>query len=217
MNWIVPKQCPKSLVSFNNINYGLFVITLIINYYFIRYFSKKQNWELRQKTNAQDLQDITVMLILGTISFTFGNYANTFNWLTISSLTITSIIFTWITNIPAFKTSLVGYKNWDIKVWILMIILLISMLLFGVYTFTDSYNCHTLTQELVYLTIATVWVILMFILNRGNITHIHHYQIAWILSFFSPFDSVVSRIFSGIVLSIFVNGIAVYGPDPSVK
>ncbi|PVU85856.1 hypothetical protein BB560_006884 [Smittium megazygosporum] len=43
--------------------------------------------------------------------------------------------------------------------------------------------------------------------------HVHHYQIFYILAFFTRFSTVFSRICAGLVLGIYTHGIAAYGFD----
>ncbi|KAJ1679482.1 hypothetical protein EV182_001956, partial [Spiromyces aspiralis] len=44
--------------------------------------------------------------------------------------------------------------------------------------------------------------------------HIHHWQLFYIFAFFTRFDTFASRLCAGIVLGIYVHGIAAYGFDP---
>ncbi|CAG8792331.1 5398_t:CDS:2 [Gigaspora margarita] len=43
--------------------------------------------------------------------------------------------------------------------------------------------------------------------------HIHHWQIFYVLAFFTRFDDPVSRVGGGIVLGIYTQGMIAYGPD----
>ncbi|CAG8584510.1 12134_t:CDS:2 [Ambispora leptoticha] len=43
--------------------------------------------------------------------------------------------------------------------------------------------------------------------------HLHHWQIFYVLAFFTRFEHPVSRVASGIVLGIYTQGMTAYGPD----
>lgn len=47
--------------------------------------------------------------------------------------------------------------------------------------------------------------------------HLHHWQIFYLLAFFTRFDYLASRICSGIVLGIYTHGIAAYGYHPMME
>ena len=227
MGFIEPTTCPKTLINFNKYRYPVFIGTLIVNYFLIRYLSQKFQWEYRKKTSLENYQDITFLVILGTVVFVFGNYAQTFDHWTVSSILITTFVYGWITNLPTFKVSLVGWRNWTGQVWSAVIISLsVLALVFG-YMIKQSYNCNTLLEISIYAIIAVLWFVGLSISNhRNNLEleriggdkkplHIHHYQWSYALAFFFSFDSIISKIGSGIILGIFVNGLAVYGPDKS--
>lgn len=212
-----PSSCPGSLVSFNPLKYFLYILSLIICYVAIRRISKRMNWSERQKTPDQHIQDITVMLIMATVSFTFGNYSNTFDQWTVFGMFLGTLVFTWISNMPGFTTSLMGVSDWGPQMWAVIMVSAMVIIIFMLYVLNNSYKCDTLFEVLAYLVIFIGWIVAMFVFKKnGEEVHIHHYQIAWALSFFTSFDSIISKTLAGIVLSIFVNGISVYGPDPSV-
>jgi len=217
MGFIKPSICPKTLIHFDKIRYSVFITTLVVNYFLIRYLSRKLNWEYRKKTPIENYQDITFLILLATITFVFGNYAQTFDHWTISSILITTFVYGWITNLPAFKVSLVGWRNWSRQVWAAVIVALCVLALTLGYIATESYNCNTLAEITTYAVIVVLWFVGLMITNKKTDStrtlHIHHYQWSYILTFFLSFDSTISKIMAGIVLGIFVNGLAVYGPD----
>ncbi|KAJ2783553.1 hypothetical protein GGI15_002538 [Coemansia interrupta] len=53
-------------------------------------------------------------------------------------------------------------------------------------------------------------------LHRLNL-HLHHWQIFYILAFFTRFDEFASKMCAGVVLGIFTQGYAAYGFDPMVE
>lgn len=208
------QTCPTDIVNFRTDKYIYFIVILIINYSLIRTFNLLFQWENRIKKFENHLQDIFSLLIYGTLLFTYGNYAETFDWWTIMSIFIVELIFSSITNINVFKTSLASIKTWNVETWIVSSILFFIIIVIGLYILWLSKKCANIRIFFVFLLIPLCLLSLIFCFKSETITiHIHHWQIFWLLAFFTQYNNIFIKIVSGLCIGIFIQGISTYGPD----
>jgi len=147
------ESCPIHIVSFQTDQYIYFITVLIINYTLIRILNIFFEWENRIKTIENHLQDIFSLLVYGTLLFTYGNYAETFDWWTIVFVFINGFIFSCLSNINVFKSSLISIKYWNIETWIITSILLFIIICIAFYILWLSKKCAKLKMFFVFLLI----------------------------------------------------------------
>ncbi len=210
------RQCPRTIVSFDAWRYAYFVVMLVAIYLIVRGVGDVVDWDMRDKNVDQNFQDILAMLILGTLVFVFGNYANTFSAWTAAAMVVISLVWMAISNMKALESSLVSIKTWSPEIWI-AIGILASIIISGlVYVLWQGYGCAVLWRLLI-PAVAFVAVLVTSYLLKGDATfHLHHWQIFWVLAFLAPFDAPLAQMAGGAALGIFASAISQYGPDSIV-
>lgn len=213
-------SCPKYIVNFDIKKYIFFMITLIVTYVCYVFLAKEANWEHREKSIAVNIDVVNQMILFGTVVFVFGNYSETFSILSASFIPISAVVFGALAELPFMKTSLAGYKNWSISAWAVFGSAFIAIILSAGYIIYNSNKCGNYTTP-VAITPAIILIIMIILViltkNKKEISHPHHYQIGYVLAFMTRFNSPLSKILSGVFLGIFVQGMAMYGPDSIVS
>lgn len=205
--------CSKNLVSFNYKKYILFITTLIVTY-ILYTFIVKSGWEGREKSIAVHIDNVNQLIVYSTVVFVFGNYSNTFDELTAVFIPFSAVIFGWIAELPFMKTSLTSINKWSMKTWSIFLPAFIFIILIMIYIYSISKKCNSV---IISLGPSIFFMITIFILyftkNKDEVVHPHHWQIGWVLSFMTRYNSPISKILGGVFLGIFVQGISMYGPD----
>ncbi|GES90676.1 hypothetical protein GLOIN_2v1734211 [Rhizophagus clarus] len=101
---------------------------VIIAYPLYRIIGGFFNWEMDVKTPSNHFGDMMALVRYGFIVFVLGGYAKTFNWITILSFYIALFGFALLAELPFAKQSLVTWRNWSIKMWILIIVAVCAVL-----------------------------------------------------------------------------------------
>lgn len=213
------EDCPLGLVSFNPKMYAVFVASLIFTYVLYRHISKLPNWERRDKTLAVEIQDISQLIVYGTLVFVFGNYSQTFNQITFVSMIVGAIVFGWLGTIPFMKNSLAGFRDWSTPARVLYGVGFAVIAVTIVYIVIGAQKCNSLLPSIMPLILPLVILLLMIAsarIDKQHKIHPHHWQILWAIAFVTRFNTPLSKVLGGISIGIFVQGISAYGPDLTI-
>jgi len=104
------------LIRFNIIAYAFFIGTLYLAYFLFRLIlGRVFDFERHKKSPAQHYHHLVDIFIYGTVLFIFGNYSQSFSWITALCIIIGLFGFATICELPFCKVSLQSLKTWDIK------------------------------------------------------------------------------------------------------
>ncbi|OUM59802.1 hypothetical protein PIROE2DRAFT_22048, partial [Piromyces sp. E2] len=78
--------------------------------------------------------------IYGTVLFIFGNYSQSFNWITSVCIFLGLFGFAWIAELPFSKVSLGSLKNWDIRLKIILVVGVLVIVAAAGYHIYLAYN-----------------------------------------------------------------------------
>ena len=208
--------CPTSPVAFDAGQYVLFILTMVGMFHLIQSYNKRRNFEYRERSTKVWTEDIVKLVTLSTLVFILGNYSNTFNLITVTSLLVGSVLFAEFSNIPALKSSLLDFtKNAQTTTaYTFMFLLILGVL---VYLGLIYYNCYHNHHMVLYLGLLLSLVVSLFVVGGDESVHIHHWNIGFFLSFLTRFNNPVSNMAAGLFLSFMVYGIATYGADDMIE
>lgn len=212
------RHCPKTIVSFDAWRYAYFVVMLVAIYLIVRGVGDSGivDWDMRDKNVDQNFQDILALIILGTLVFVFGNYANTFSGWTAGAMLVIALVWMVVSNIKALESSLVSIKTWSPEIWAAIGILAAIIVSGLVYVLWQGYGCAVLWRLLI-PAVAFVAILVTSYLLKGDATfHLHHWMIFWTLAFLAPFDAPLAQMAGGAALGIFASALSQYGPDSIV-
>lgn len=212
------RQCPRTVVSFDPWRYAFFVVTLVAVYLLIRGIGESGilDWDMRDKNVDQNFQDILAMVILGTLVFVFGNYANTFDLWTAIAMVIVSLVWMVVSNLKALRSSLVSWKSWSPAIWTAIGFLGAIVVSGLIYVLLQGYGCHVLWHLAIPAAIFLSVLVTGYLLKGDATFHLHHWQIFGALAFLAPFDAPLAKMAGGAALGIFASVLSQYGPDPMV-
>jgi len=110
-------------LRFNVLAYIWFIGTLYIAYFLFRLIlGRVFNFERHQKSPSKHYHHLVDTFIYGTVLFIFGNYSQTFNWITSLCIIVGLFGFAWLAELPFCKVSLKSLKTWDIKLKIILVV-----------------------------------------------------------------------------------------------
>ncbi|KAG1100048.1 hypothetical protein G6F42_017727 [Rhizopus arrhizus] len=148
----------------------------------------------------------------GLILFIFGNYSHTLSWITVAAFYPSLFGYALIAELPFTKTSLPNIKNWPKGMWAVFITAVAN----------TNKNATQQQQEqadegTTLLPVAATPQGVHNPYTRQVAIHLHHWQIFYVLAFFTRFDHPVSQVGAGIVLACYMEGICAYGYDRLVN
>ncbi|RHZ80367.1 hypothetical protein Glove_137g35 [Diversispora epigaea] len=253
---------PEGLKSHSQWN----VAFIFIAYPLYRLIAGFFGWELTRKSPCKHFSDVLACIRYGFIVFVLGAYSITFSWNTVISFYIAIFGYALLAELPFARESLPTWRNWKIKMWILIITAILIILVMTKYHIclaikfqkpnnnkflwwylgsltipiililmgilaTKENNERTLTRKYIKI-IKVIKVINIFKKSDNGINsrteliaseprpylnttriHVHHWQIFYVLAFFTRFNHPISQIGGGIVLGIYSHGMIAYGPD----
>jgi len=212
--------------------YLFFILgSVVIPYFLYQKVAEEKSWtERRVKSESEHLESIFTAVAYSTLLFVFGNYKNTFDWVTSIVVTLSILGFGYLTDLPFAHQSLSSFENWNGKMWTLMGVSVGIVLLFASYciylsTKQDNPNFWKWYVGCLIIPICLGAISYRTVQNQNNdpkekkkvTLHLHHFQIFLVLAFFTRFPNLPCRIAAGIVLGIFLHGGASYGFDTSFE
>ncbi|KAI9478642.1 MAG: hypothetical protein EXX96DRAFT_254937 [Benjaminiella poitrasii] len=230
-----PAHVPKTaLFAFHPLVFLYFILaTFIVPYPLYRLIAKRFKWEINHKTLARHWSDSLLGISYGLILFVFGDYTRVFSWITIVAFYPSLFGYALIAELPFAKTSLPNIRNWPKAMWILFIVALGIILAFaGIHIYMASqlelpfviyYVCSLLIPG--FFLVSAILLIKeanthafssklrlqdqeeQFQPMKVASLHIHHWQIFYVLAFYTRFAHPVSQVASGIVLACYMQGI----------
>ncbi|KAI8335643.1 hypothetical protein EDC96DRAFT_524633 [Choanephora cucurbitarum] len=226
-----------------------FSVFYLIPYPIYRYLAHYFGWETNPKSVARHWSDLLDGFSYGLIVFTFGNYANTLNWITILAFYPSLVSYALLAELPFAKTSLPCMREWPRKMWILFSLAVMLILSFAAYhlylasLLPDPFLTYYLSSLLLPFSLFVSSVLLTKEVNSNwcqtqwyrwryqssppeeqrlmygsrVVLHLHHWQIFYVLAFFTRFDHPISQIGAGITLACYMEGVCAYGYDRLVN
>ncbi|KAI8078409.1 hypothetical protein BDF21DRAFT_399658 [Thamnidium elegans] len=182
----------------------------IIPYPIYRTIAHRYGWETNAKTMTRHWSDLFNGLTYGLILFVFGNYTHTFNWVTLVAFYPSLIAYALIAELPFTRTSLPNIKSWPKGMWVVFIIAVATKLAQWKRKKVGSDDEATSLLQPDNVAVVSPY-------SRNVAIHLHHWQIFYVLAFFTRFDDVVSQVGAGIVLACYMEGICAYGYDSLVN
>ncbi|CAG8490408.1 5120_t:CDS:2 [Diversispora eburnea] len=197
------------------------------------------SWELARKSPCKHFSDVLACVRYGFIVFVLGAYSVTFSWNTVISFYIAIFGYALLAELPFARESL---PTWPIKFqkpnnskflwWYLgSLTIPIILILMGILV-TKEHNDRILTKKYIKIK-KIIKIINIFKKSNNEINirtelisseprpylsktriHIHHWQIFYVLAFFTRFNHPISQIGGGIVLGIYSQGMIAGNIDP---
>ncbi|OMJ26393.1 hypothetical protein AYI70_g210 [Smittium culicis] len=107
-----------TLVSFNLFTFLFFLsITIVAGPIAYRFCASAFNWERHYISLVGYLNLSYQNLILGYVLFTLGNYAHTFNYITVIFYFLGLFGYSFLVELPFLKVSLPTWRTWSISAW----------------------------------------------------------------------------------------------------
>ena len=227
------RKCCSSLeLNCFDVNKFIFFVlcTSVIPYITYQSVAEKLKWtELRKKTTSQHFETVVTAMASMTTLWFLGNYNNTFDWVTMLS-TIAGILgFGYITEAEFARESLNTWRNWNGKMWSLMIGVIVVIGIFAVYHVYLAINmpnpyfwkayvlCLLIPIALVYASYKVVEKQNADPTQKKGTLHVHHVHIFYVLAFFTRFPQLISRIAAGLVIGSSLHGATAYGYDTTFE
>ncbi|CAB4484953.1 unnamed protein product [Rhizophagus irregularis] len=142
---------PWDFGSFEPLTYIYFNIAfVIIAYPLYRIIGGFFRWELDVKTPSNHFSDMMALVRYGFIVFVLGGYARTFNWIMILSFYLALFGFALLSELPFAKQSLITWRNWTIKMWILFVAAVVAVLVmagFHIYLAIQLMNVNNFREK----------------------------------------------------------------------
>lgn len=208
---------PEWLATRNDIAFVLFMMTIITSYILYRNMAIELDWEHEEKSYVTMYSDISYMLLLATILFFFGNYGKTFDYWTLIGIIIGLFGFGYLGELNFMKNSLASYETWSDEALFVYLTGLILVIAFAGYHVFLAYEENILVQYLVAMLIPITSAITAYKIRtwdeKPTKFHPHHWFIFYVLAFFTRFDTIPSKLTSGLCIGIFVHGLASHGAD----
>ncbi|KAK4520522.1 Casein kinase II subunit alpha [Mucor velutinosus] len=219
----------------------------IIPYPVYRFIAHRLKWETNQKTMSRHWSDLFDGISYGLILFIFGNYSNTLSWITVAAFYPSLFGYALIAELPFTKTSLPNIRNWPKGMWAVFLTAVAIILVFAGYHIYLGYLLPMpfVIYYVSCLSIPAAILASSFLLSKEHqeqadegttllpvaaapqnvhnpytrqvAIHLHHWQIFYVLAFFTRFDHPVSQVGAGIVLACYMEGICAYGYDRLVN
>jgi hypothetical protein len=209
-------------LTFNLFNWVTFIACLLFSYGLNqgianKYFlvdHEKQTWR-------NNVENIFLMLVFGSLVFVFGNYNQTFpNIGTVMLMIMIPIVWTIFeirfgtnTNNNYTGGSIDTLGTWDnnSRKINLTVIITTFILILAHLKLAKHYNI--LPKFLFFLVVEILIIIILFLTSIGENTNfnLHYWLIGWLLAFFTRFkDSTWSELGAGFALGLFIHGFSVY-------
>ncbi|KAG4103315.1 hypothetical protein H8356DRAFT_1644365 [Neocallimastix lanati (nom. inval.)] len=103
-------------IRFNVFAYISFIGTLYLAYFLFRLILGRMfNYERHKKSPAKHYHHLVDTFIYGTVLFIFGNYSQSYSWITALCIIIGLFGFATICELPFCRVSLQSLRTWDIK------------------------------------------------------------------------------------------------------
>jgi hypothetical protein len=179
------------------------------------------------KTMAQYYEGNTRLIIYLTFVFLIGSYSDRFDVWVITSTIISSLLFTIINGIDdALHTNLTSFDKWPIRTYIYAGVLTFILLVIGSNIIYNSFKCKQIYHLLFLICGVAAYIYFFYIFKtkreltfkqNGETIHIHHWNLFMALSILMRYNTVISKIGSGITLGIMIQGLALYNDAYSVN
>ena len=205
------------------------IIAYGLNYILVAtYIGKKFKYPVGyEKTMAQYYEGNTRLIIYLTFVFLIGSYSDRFDVWVITSTIISSLLFTIIkSSDDALHRSLTTFNKWPIRTYIYAGILTFILLGIGSNIIYNSFKCKQI-YHLLFLICGVVAYIFFFYIfkdkrhnifkQNDEIIHLHHWNLFMALSILMRYNTVISKIGSGITLGIMIQGLALYNDAYTVN
>ncbi|KAL6594474.1 hypothetical protein LY90DRAFT_673288 [Neocallimastix californiae] len=123
-------------IRFNILAYACFIGTLYLSYFLFRLIlGRVFNFERHKKSPAQHYHHLVDIFIYGTVLFIFGNYSQSFSWITALCIIIGLFGFASICELPFCRVSLQSLRTWDIKLKLICVGAIIIIACAAIYHF----------------------------------------------------------------------------------
>ena len=204
-------------IGFNLKKWILFIGCLLLAYgicqgvcnHYILSDQEKQTWR-------NNVENVFLMIVLGTVVYIFGNYDETFpNFNTI--LFMLSMPVAWAFFEDQYNTrKLDKVEDWDSnqrKLNIGLLIIVLFILLGNLYV---AKRREKLLGFIFYFSLAVTIITVLFLTSSYPDSSqqrfkLHFWLVGWILAFFTRYkDSIFTEIGAGFALGLFVHGLALY-------
>lgn len=220
------------LNCFDLSRYVFFILgTVLVPYFIYQAVSNKNKWtEKRVKTRAEHFETLVTAVTYMTMLYMFGNYKNTYDWVTFLATTVSILGYSYIAELPFAHESLTTVSNWNKKMWTLIIFAISLVIAFAGYHiylavqvggsgFWKTYvGSLIIPVVLGYLSYKTVQDQNSDPSEKKMVTlHVHHIHIFYVLAFFTRFSTLLSRIAAGVVIGASLQGAAAYGFDTTFE
>jgi len=111
------------LIRFNIIAYVCFIGTLYLAYFLFRLIlGRVFDYERHNKSPAKHYHHLVDTFIYGTVLFIFGNYSQSFSWITAVCIIAGLFGFASICELPFCRVSLQSLRTWDIKLKLICVV-----------------------------------------------------------------------------------------------
>ncbi|PIA13276.1 hypothetical protein COEREDRAFT_83617 [Coemansia reversa NRRL 1564] len=162
-----------TLVSFHFVRYILFTVMLTIAGPFVyRVVAAFFDLERDFKNVLDHFDDVTNGLIYSYIIFTLGNYAHTFNWVTLVFYFVGVFAYSALVEVPFLRVSLNSWRSWSKGAWAVMLTGLAVVILAAGFHIRWAYKADMLQWYLPLFVLATASVWLTIVAK-----HLHDYCI----------------------------------------
>jgi len=216
----------KLAYMFDTKKYAMFIVFLFVLYFSVYFTARRLKWESDKKDATKHYEDIITLLLFGTVIFTFSNMSFTFNYITIIGMFIGSFGIAYLGQLPGFNFSVQNITTIS-RIPMITVIALASILAVAAYTTFSKYTkCNYLPYFWFFFLLPVAIVgssyAVFYYQDKQNkkenkkppVLHLHHWQWSIPLIFLFRFpNDIVSSFLSGILIGIFTDGIARYGPD----
>jgi hypothetical protein len=193
----------------------IFLILVCSSFYIYKMSAEVFNWQHTKRNYTDTYSDLAYLLFLSTVLFFLGNYKETLDYTTLISIFIGLYGFGYLGELSFMKNSLAGYKDWPVEAWIVYMSGLLIILALGGYHLYEAYNHDILPAYLLALLIpiASAYAAYNTSIKENLKFRPHHWVIFYMLSFFTRFNTTISKVSGGLCIGIFVHGISAYGVD----
>ena len=178
--------------------------TVLLNYFILRLFLIKLDFEHHPKNWIEEWNDLLITLCLSLLFYSTGTWIGSpFLFMSLPANILFSVLGKYS------PTSLASYATWTKRDYILYSAggLCVYVVLF--YHLYLSHQFHMLTETMSLL-LCIHLIYLVGYLRSQNTFHPHHYFIAFCLLFFIRFPDAISQFCGGICFGIFINGTGTY-------
>lgn len=113
----------KIYIKFNVPVYVCFMLTLYAAYFLFRLILGRMfNFERHKKSPAKHFHHLVDAFFYGTVLFLFGNYSESFTWITALCVIIGLFCFAGIAELPFAKVDIRSIRTWDIKLKAILVV-----------------------------------------------------------------------------------------------